>query len=401
MAHIEYRKNAAGKITSARVIWRDNGDRMSESFKDIDRAEQWQKIIETANGDTERAERAVMQKLSHAPLFNEIADKHIQQLTDVTSGTRAKYRSQLKNYLIKPFGGIPIDKIDQDDISDWIIDMSESDKSPKTIRNAHGLLNSIMKTAVERGHRPDNPCAKSRLPKNNHIREKIMFLTQDEFSLLLSEIPAFYKPFVLFLVGTGLRYSEATALHKDDFTDNRGKYSVNVQKAWKRSGEGSYYLGTPKTERGRRSVGLGANLAKTIAPMVSSASHDQPIFTTLQGGKLTSSAFYNRVWKEAIDRAQARGLRKRPRVHDLRHTFASWMLAEGMSISVLSYLLGHESEATTRNVYTHVMPSVVDASADIANEAMSSIYEKQQQNELESRKDDGSEDDVIDEDEIA
>lgn len=382
MASIEYRRNKHGKITSARVIWRDNGERIVEAFPDVDAAERWKKIIEAANGDTERAEAAVRRKLSDGPPFSEIADKHIQRLTDVTSGTRAKYRSQLKNYF-DDFLAMPVDQIDEDLIADWIIDMSESGKAPKTIRNAHSLLNSVMRTAVERDHRADNPCIKSRLPKDNHTAETIMFLTQDEFSLLLSEIPEFYKPFVLFLVGTGLRFSEATALNKADFTDDRGKYSVNVQKAWKRGGDGTYTLGTPKTKRGRRTVGLHAELTEAVAPIVAGAKSGKPIFTTVRGGKLTSSAFYNRVWKDAIDRAEARGLRKRPRVHDLRHTFASWMLAEGMSISILSYLMGHESEATTRNVYTHVMPSVVHASADIAGQAMSSVFDTFKTQQLE------------------
>lgn len=270
---------------------------------------------------------------------------------------------------------MPVDQIDEDLIADWIIDMSESGKAPKTIRNAHSLLNSVMRTAVERNHRPDNPCSKSRLPKDNHTSETIMFLTQDEFSILLSEIPEFYRPFVLFLVGTGLRFSEATALTSSDFTDNRGKYSVNVQKAWKREGDGTYKIGTPKTKRGRRTVELNNELTQAVAPTVANAKPGKPIFTTVMGGKLTSSAFYNRVWKDAIDRAEKKGLRKRPRVHDLRHTFASWM-------------------------YTHVMPSVVQASAETSGKAMASIFSGPAMKQI-SHADAQADDDIVDVDEIA
>src|SRR5699024_5244457 len=139
--------------------------------------------------------------------------------------------------------------------------------------------------------------------------------------------------------------------------DDRGKYSVSVQKAWKREGDGRYVMGTPKTERGCRTVELSEELANTIAPVVAQAKAGEPVFTTVRAGKLTSSGFYNRVWKDAIERAEKKGLRQRPRFDDLRHTFASWVLAEGMTISVLSYLMGHASEATTRNIYTHVVPS--------------------------------------------
>lgn len=48
---------------------------------------------------------------------------------------------------------------------------------------------------------------------------------------------------------------------------------------------------------------------------------------------------------------------KRPRIHDLRHTHASWMLAEGMDMFTLSRRLGHETCATTDSRYSHLMPA--------------------------------------------
>lgn len=374
MAHIEYRKNKRGDITSARVIWRDKGDRLTESFKKIKAAEQWFDILNLVKDDTRQAESLVRRRLSEAPPFSEIADLHIKRLTDVEQATRNKYRSMYTNHLEQPFSDRPVDSITEDDVADWIMDTIEDGKSPKTIRNVHGLLHSIMKTAIKRKHRLDNPCTESRLPKNNRIDEAILFLTHGEFELLLNEIPEHHKPFVLFMVGTGLRFSEATALTPADFTDNNGKYSVSIQKAWKDRGDGTRYIGPPKSERGRRTVGMGARLAQTVAPVVANCAPGDTVFKMVAGGQMTSQAFYNRVWRAAVNRAQDKGLRKQPRVHDLRHTFASWMLEAGMSISVLSYLMGHESEQTTRNVYAHMMPSLVNSSAEIANDAMSQVY---------------------------
>lgn len=373
MAYIETRVAKSTGQESYKVVWRENERKRSKTFRDLNKAESWKNIIEAAGGDIDKAQRAVLQQGSSAPKMAEITDLHIKRLTDVEAATRTKYRSTFKNYLAEPFGQLPIDTITEDDVAEWVGDMLEQEKSPKTIRNAHGLMNSVMRTAVKRKHRPDNPCQDTRLPKNNRTTETLTFLTHDEFRILLDEIQISMQPFVLFLVGTGLRFSEAAALTPADFTDDRGEYSVSVQKAWKDKGDGTRYIGTPKSERSRRTVGLGKNLTGQIAPLVASAKPGETVFKMPQGGQLTSQAFYNHVWRDARLRAQGKGLRKMPRVHDLRHTFASWMFAEGETIGIISYLLGHESEQVTRNIYTHVMPSVVRASARSSDRFLASV----------------------------
>jgi integrase len=57
------------------------------------------------------------------------------------------------------------------------------------------------------------------------------------------------------------------------------------------------------------------------------------------------------VWYPAVEKARARGLRKKPRVHDLRHTCASWLIAAGIPLLVIQHHLGHESISTTVNLY--------------------------------------------------
>src|SRR5450759_4633320 len=90
----------------------------------------------------------------------------------------------------------------------------------------------------------------------------------------------------------------------------------------------------------------------------------------------------NNPWTLAINKAQnpvdsngepdpdARRLTKRPRIHDLRHTHASWMLAEGMDMFTLSRRLGHETYATTDSRYSHLMPAQQLVAANVAAAAM-------------------------------
>lgn len=378
MASIEERKNKFGKVTSYRVVWRDNGQKMAKTLGSRDKAEQWKGVLEVAQHDTERAKRALLSKISQAPKFSEIVDLHIRRLTDVTEYTRHKYQRMYDNHLEDRFGSLPVDQVTEDDIAEWVAHMIQIERAPKTINNVHSLIHAVMHTAVKRKLRPDNPCTETRLPRNRRTRSHISFLTHDEFRLLLDEIDLHHQPFVLFLVGTGLRFSEAAALSQEDFSDERGEYSVRVEKAWKQHPSGKRYIGEPKTERARRTVGLHRDLAEEVAPLVAVASEDEPVFKMINGGNLTSQAFMTRVWAPAVDRARKRGLRKRPRIHDLRHTYASWMLAEGESLSNVSWLMGHESESTTRNVYQHFMPSMVRAGAEKSGAAMDGIMSGRQ-----------------------
>ena len=72
------------------------------------------------------------------------------------------------------------------------------------------------------------------------------------------------------------------------------------------------------------------------------------------------NTWVDRYWTPTIERAVAAGLGKRPRIHDMRHTHASWLLTEGVPLLVVSRRLGHESIAVTARVYGHVQPESDD-----------------------------------------
>src|SRR5690606_296090 len=109
------------------------------------------------------------------------------------------------------------------------------------------------------------------------------------------------------------------------------------------------------------------DLAKKIAFQVSITEPDEYVFTMKEGGAATVQAMHNKAWKPALRAAKADGLKKSPRIHDLRHTYASWMLSgdNPMSIFELSRLMGHESVNTTTKVYSHLMRESLVKGADV------------------------------------
>ncbi|WP_370278941.1 tyrosine-type recombinase/integrase [Pseudarthrobacter sp. NamB4] len=71
-------------------------------------------------------------------------------------------------------------------------------------------------------------------------------------------------------------------------------------------------------------------------------------------------------------KAQTKGLAKRPRIHDLRHTNASWLLHAGLNIYMLQKHLGHKSITTTLDRYSHLLPEGLHDTTAAMNRAFGS-----------------------------
>ena len=85
------------------------------------------------------------------------------------------------------------------------------------------------------------------------------------------------------------------------------------------------------------------------------------VFVNTTGGRIQNGAFHAHQWNPAVTRAMQAGLTQRPRLHDLRHSHASLMLAEGNSMYAVSRRLGHASITTTDARYSHLLPEMDEA----------------------------------------
>jgi len=383
MASIRERRRANGTFSFA-VLWRDpdTGRQASLTYDDQRDALVAKQLIEAAGGRAVEAARIAEAVRAAGPTVAEVVSEHIDLLTAVGPDTRSHYRYQLKHHITPLLGALPVTGVTYRHIAGWVQAMSEKDLAPKTVANVHGLLSASLSTAVRLGYRTDNPCAGVDLPKSRSTRDEMKVLTREEFSLLLARIPAFYQPLVLTLVATGLRWGEATALTASDVNLNSRPATLRVTKAWKRDANRHWYVGPPKTQRARRTVSLPEDLVAVLLPLVASKDADELLFTNTHGGQLSSSRFWTTTWSPALDAAidprrsdgtpdpDTRRLTKRPRVHDLRHTHASWMIAEGTDLFVLQRRLGHESITTTTDTYSHLLPDQQDAAAQAAGRSL-------------------------------
>lgn len=174
------------------------------------------------------------------------------------------------------------------------------------------------------------------------------------------------------LVSTGLRWGEVAALQPRDFTFTGKRPTLRVQRAWKRTGEGGSYLEAPNTKKSRRTLALTAQQMKLFQRLCMGKMPTDIIFTGPGGSAWRSGVFYSHRWRNALDAANAAGLTKRPRIHDLRHTHASWLIAGNVPLPVIQARLGHEPITTTVDRYGHLLESSDEDVVAAVNWAMKS-----------------------------
>jgi integrase len=309
--------------------------------------------------ETKRGVQAPTNVLTFAAHF----DRYVNELTGVTSRTRDDYRAMHRRYL-QHLDTVPISQVGRPHITALVNGMEDRGLSPKTIKNAVNMLSSCLGLAVDDGLLARNPTKRVRLPKQNRVGsdKRLVFLTYEEFGQLHAEMPAHYQPLVAFMVGTGLRWSEATALQWRHVNLTKG--TVRVEQAWKRI-KGGWEIGPPKTEMADRTVNAGTRALVAVAPL--KGKPNEFVFTTPLGNVVRHGNFYSRIWAPAVTRS---GLDPRPKIKDLRSTHASWLISDGVRLEAVQAQLGHESYETTRKIYAHLLPAVGVDVGRAASEAM-------------------------------
>lgn len=178
-------------------------------------------------------------------------------------------------------------------------------------------------------------------PKTALGAREHVFLTHEQFALVENSIDPRFKLFARLLVDSGLRFGEATALRRRDVRVDNGRAVVAVSRAWKRADQGMK-VGGPKSRKSRRSVSLPMGLSELMVKHMEGMRPDALVFTAIGGARLPNQRFHRDYW-DPMKKTLAGEVNPFPTVHDLRHTHASWLLAAGVHIHVVSARLGHES----------------------------------------------------------
>lgn len=282
------------------------------------------------------------------------------------------YRSMLKNFVVPRWGDLQIGSVTRGDVLGWANRLAGDGYSAKTVRHAAGVLQRVLRYAVECEALASSPIDRLRLPTPRQL--PVRPLTIKEVERLAHEIehPVFrpagngatptgrqHRPdlalVVRLAVYCGLRAAEVWGLRRGKVDLERGVLIVNETAV---EVGGRVVLGPTKTGR-TRAVPVPLPLRSALEAHLASLPEDpDALVFPNEAGQLTSHhGFYVRHFRPARERA---GLAT-TRFHDLRHTYASLLIAADGHPRAIMERLGHSSINVTLGVYGHLFPTLDDA----------------------------------------
>lgn len=245
---------------------------------------------------------------------------------------------------------VPLEKIEHSAVQSWVTELGER-LSPATVHECYRLASGVMRSAVRDRLIGFNPCEGVRLPPRRRKDTDDLIISRDELvHKLLPAVPDRYRALVALAGGTGLRWGECAGLCWDALDLVAGIVRV-IRVAEEVSGH-VRLKPYPKSKAGRRSVPLPGFVVQALTEHARCFGNDGDglVFTTGTGEAIRRGTFRSRVWKPSLQRA---GLPVALRFHDLRHSYATWLVSDGVPINDVAKVMGHEQTSTTLNRYTH------------------------------------------------
>jgi integrase len=258
-------------------------------------------------------------------------------------------RSRLRLHVVPFFGPMRLDVVTLPHVREFMKALLAKELSPKTVLNVMVVLKVMLKHAVQWGYLDANPAQYAERPRGE--KQEMQILTPPEIRRLLDAADESVRTLILCAVLTGMRRGELLGLRLED-VDLEGRRIFVRRALWR----GKFV--TPKSRRSRRTIDLAPTLRVALARLPSRF-HSGLVFCNSDGTPLDPDNFAHRDWARALRRAELR----RIRFHDLRHTYASLLIAQGAHPKYIQVQLGHASIQTTLDRYGHLMPDANAAEA--------------------------------------
>lgn len=275
-------------------------------------------------------------------------------------------------HIAPALGGRPLERLTAPDIEAFLARLVAGGLSPRTVAHIRATLRRALADAVRDGLVARNAAALARpiyVP-----RQPIRYLEpRDVARLVAGTADEPYGAIFAILASTGLRLGEALALRWSDVDFAAG--TLRVERSLVRTLARDFAFAEPKSPRSRRLLPLPAiarealirqrertRFARAGAPV-----WEDPnlVFTDEIGGPL-------RPWRVQHAFAKARerlGLPK-VRLHDLRHSAATTLLAAGVPLATVAEWLGHSSVVVTNLYYAAVTPRMLEEAAATMDRAL-------------------------------
>jgi integrase len=261
--------------------------------------------------------------------------------------------SRRRTHLDPRWATTPLISITRHDVKAWAAAMKRAKVGPSTVQRAVHLFSASLEAAVDAEILQSNPAARIKLTGGSQAQER--FLTREEFAAIREQLPTTDHQLVAdLLVYTGLRWGEMAGLHWNRVDLDRG--ILRVVETWD---EPSARIKAYPKGKQTRDVPLTAELVAALRERpvgeagcgvehATGTCRSSLAFTTERGSVLRNSNWSD-AWRTAVEHSGV----GHARIHDLRHTYASWLLQAGIALAEVGRLMGHVSTQTTAK-YAHL-----------------------------------------------
>ena len=292
---------------------------------------------------------------------------HIYKKIQIRQTTFDKYENLFRNHILTYFQNYRLQDIRTMDIQKFITHKSES-LAPATVREIHLVVNQALNQAVIERLIPENPAQNIVLPRIEY--NEIEPLTNEEMERLInaSKDHRLFHALML-LMGTGIRRGELLGLYWQDV--NFEKNTIVIQRNYVKTTIGDI-MSEPKTRSSIRAINVPPVVMKILWDYKSTLPPNAiMVVPQLNCDKPISPRNFSRTFSQWCDKADL----KTNRVHDLRHTYATQLMALNVPIKVTQAQLRHSNIKTTMG-YTHFMDGMQTEASDKLNIKIEALLEK-------------------------
>lgn len=287
----------------------------------------------------------------------------------VRENTFKKYENDIKRYIIPHIGKRKISSLKTSDIQKFYNKLLEDGKSNDRVRSVHLVLHQALDVAERENLIASNPTHNTKVPKKEYKPKNI--LNENDLEIFMNAIrqEELWHDFFYTEITTGLRRGELCGLKWCDFDETKGQLKVERSVSTKTGG--GFYIGDTKTDKGKRIILLPPSTAKLLSERKKFIKSDWifPNFYDSEKPILPSTAYQK--LKSILKKAGLPDIR----FHDLRHTFATHALTNGVDARTLSGILGHTNASFTLDTYTHVTDDMKKNASTIVGSFMKDIME--------------------------
>lgn len=266
--------------------------------------------------------------------------------------TLKKYYNSL-GHLKKICPDLSMSKLDRKAYQQILNEFAKTHEKQTTM-DFHHQIKGCLLDAFHDGDLAVDPTYRAVIKGKKPRKKKLKFLQKEELQQLLHSLDLSHANshdwLIMLIAKTGMRYSEALALTPADFDFTAG--TLSITKTW------DYKYGTgfkkTKTASSIRTIAIDWQIRGQFQPLIANLPENDPIFVEKIGANSYKRQFNSTANHFLLSKCRKLQITEIS-IHALRHTHASVLLAEGVSIHTISARLGHSNVGVTQETYTHVL----------------------------------------------